>query len=671
MHFQARHVSRIASFGLSLVFIALITSTLWASARIEQATENAAAAVSLSDLYAAVNHQLDNQATLMRRHLSDYNPSGWDEQLAASVATHTTLRTIASSDRTDDRKVASRMLKLHQEYFETLVQLYSAVDSGSPMLAQILEERDAQPIFAATKAAIANPAAHQHELALKALAELSATQRINLRTIFLTTIVGFVLLGIFAVVLASYQRKVEQARQAELESLEQASLTDNLTGLGNHRAFQEELDAQLARIERYGGVVSLAILDIDDFKSINDRNGHLQGDRVLAAMGALLAEVRKSDRTFRIGGDEFAIVLPDAKTGNASVLMERIREAAPSRLFGATLSIGIATTTDPAHADAITLRAQADAALYAGKQGGRNTVLTYADAERGELVLSPEKAQALRALIHDGHVDVVFQPIWDSYKGRPFAFEALARPPARFGFSGPQEAFEIAERLGRAPALDAVCLRAILARASELPSHALLFINIVPETLDRDLLSGNTLVDAVTEAGIPPSRVVIELTERAMPRLDIIVREARRLQSLGFRLALDDTGAGNAGLEILRQLAVDFVKIDRAVVIEAMTDTTARAIVASIVAIAHAMGAYVIAEGIETLDVLDFVRGDVMLRWHPDSGIRGVQGYLLGRPEHAPWVEPAYDEPAAYMHKAPDETAQRLEHRPTIGALQR
>src|ERR1019366_3329545 len=152
----------------------------------------------------------------------------------------------------------------------------------------------------------------------------------------------------------------------------------------------------------------------------------------------------------------------------------------------------------------------------------------------------------------------------------------------------------------RAPALDAVCLHAILARAAELPTDALLFINIVPETLDRNLLSGNALVDAVFAAGIAPERVVIELTERAMPHLDIIVREAKRIQSLGFKLALDDTGAGNAGLEVLRQLAVDFVKIDRAVVVQAMTDPTARAIVAGIVAIAHAMGATVIAEGIET-----------------------------------------------------------------------
>jgi EAL domain-containing protein (putative c-di-GMP-specific phosphodiesterase class I) len=368
-------------------------------------------------------------------------------------------------------------------------------------------------------------------------------------------------------------------------------------------------------------------------------------------MGSLLGEVRRCDRTFRIGGDEFAIVLPDAQAADAAAMMNRIRQAAPERLGGATLSIGIATTTDRHFIDAIHLRAQADAALYAGKKNGRNTVMTYADAERGQLVLSPDKAQAVRDLIHDGRIDVVFQPIWDAEHGVPFGFEALARPAAGYGLTGPQEAFEIAERLGCAPALDAVCLKAILARAAELPPEALLFINIVPETLDRDLLGGTVFVEAVVRAGIAPERVIIELTERAMPRLDVIVREAKRLQSLGFKLALDDTGSGNAGLEVLRQLAVDFVKIDRAVVLQAMSDPTARAIVASIVAIAQAMGACVIAEGIETTEVLDFVRRDVMLGWQRDTTIRGVQGYLLGRPAHTPWTGPRYDEQAAFMRR--------------------
>jgi diguanylate cyclase (GGDEF)-like protein len=651
MQLHARLISRIASLGLGLVFVALITCTLWATARIQRAADHASAAVTLSDLYSSANRGLDTEASLQRRHLDDINSGFWREELGAAAATNESLTAIAHSQNAGDREVAGQTLKLHQTYMRTLRELYRAVDSGSMDYAATVEHEEADPQFAAVQAEIASRATDQHDVALAALGDLGATQSVNVRTIAIATILGFIQLGVCALILAGYQRKVENARRAELAAFEQASLTDNLTGLGNHRAFQEELDAQLARVERRGGFLSLAVVDIDEFKGINDRSGHLQGDRVLAAMGALLGEVRKGDRTFRVGGDEFAVVLPDAQSVHASILMERIRQAAPGRLLGSTLSIGIATMTMGQKCDAVTLRAQADAALYAGKQSGRNTVMTYADAERGELVLSPAKAQALRKLIADGHVDVVFQPIWDSQEGRPFGFEALARPPAGCGLNGPQEAFEVAERLGRAPALDAVCLRAILARASELPPDTLLFINIVPETLDRDLLSGNTLVDAVLDAGIAPGRVVIELTERAMPHLDIIVREAKRIQSLGFKLALDDTGAGNAGLEVLRQLPVDFVKIDRAVVVQAMIDPTARAIVASIVAIAQAMGACVIAEGIETVEALDFVRRDVMRGWHSESGIRGVQGYLLGRPATDPWNDPNAAQHSALMQK--------------------
>ncbi len=127
------------------------------------------------------------------------------------------------------------------------------------------------------------------------------------------------------------------------------------------------------------------------------------------------------------------------------------------------------------------------------------------------------------------------------------AFEALTRPAPHYGFVGPQEAFDIAEQIGRAHDLDALCCTAILARAAELPPTALLFLNISPRTLDLDTFAGTALVDAVTAAGLSPARVVLELTERSMTSLDIVVREAARLRALGFKLALDDTARATPG----------------------------------------------------------------------------------------------------------------------------
>ena len=203
------------------------------------------------------------------------------------------------------------------------------------------------------------------------------------------------------------------------------------------------------------------------------------------------------------------------------------------------------------------------------------------------------------------------------------AFEALTRPPVEYDFSGPQEAFDIAEKIGRAHELDYLCVKAILARAAELPADVLLFLNLTPQTLDHDVLTAAVLLEAVLSAGLTPERVVLEITERSIVRLEVVVREARKLRKLGFRLALDDTGAGNAGLEMLSQLPVDFVKIDRSILVKALTDASARTIFAGITAMARQMHSYVIAEGIEDVEMLDLVQ---------QAGTQAVQGYLIGRP---------------------------------------
>ncbi len=315
-------------------------------------------------------------------------------------------------------------------------------------------------------------------------------------------------------------------------------------------------------------------------------------------------------------------------------MLERLRRDVQHTLRTTTVSIGLAALA-PGQADADTLQEQADAALSEAKRRGRNTVVTFDEIRESASILPSAKAQALRRLLVDGQVGVAFQPIWDVNRGEILAFEALTRPAAHYGFSGPQEAFDIAEKIGRSHDLDALCRDAILRRALELPHDALLFLNVSPQTLDLDLLAGTALVDAVVAAGLTPGRVVIELTERSMARLDVVVREATRLRGLGFRLALDDTGAGNAGLEMLSQLPVDYVKIDRAVLVNALGDKTARAVLAGIIAIARETDTYVIAEGIENAAMLALARRVGVQDGDAPTGVQGAQGYLLGRPSES------------------------------------
>jgi EAL domain-containing protein (putative c-di-GMP-specific phosphodiesterase class I) len=265
----------------------------------------------------------------------------------------------------------------------------------------------------------------------------------------------------------------------------------------------------------------------------------------------------------------------------------------------------------------------------------------------GMWLLSPKKIHSLRQLIEAGSMQIVFQPIWDVQEGTVLAYEALARPDSQYGFNGPQEAFDLAERIGRAHELDTVCREAALASAGDLPAGALLFINVSPQSLDHDRLDPLRLQEIVRAAGLAPERVVIEITERSITQVDAVIEAARELQRHGFRLALDDTGAGNSGLEILGRLTFDFIKIDREVIVKALSDKNARGVLAGIVAIALATDAYVIAEGIENLEMLDFVCRPAI---HEVRGVRGVQGYLLRRPNQT-FPDPDEDESIKAMLK--------------------
>jgi EAL domain-containing protein (putative c-di-GMP-specific phosphodiesterase class I) len=217
--------------------------------------------------------------------------------------------------------------------------------------------------------------------------------------------------------------------------------------------------------------------------------------------------------------------------------------------------------------------------------------------------------------------------------------EALARPSQGYGFSGPAEAFDIAEQVGRVHELDMLCVNKALSHVAELPVEALLFINISPRTLDLDADSDGWLVGAVERSGIDPSRVVIEVTERFGGRISSVVRSLRRLRAAGLQLAVDDVGTGNSGLEMLRQVHAEFVKIDRSVVVAAMSEPGARAVLLAMATFATETGAFVIAEGIEDLDMLGFLRRlqDDLTVARPR--IHGGQGYGLGRP--GPAIPPA------------------------------
>jgi diguanylate cyclase (GGDEF)-like protein len=437
-------------------------------------------------------------------------------------------------------------------------------------------------------------------------------------------------LGLFGGAAVFYLLGGRSLIRTHRRALERAT-RDGLTDLGNQRAFQQELQQAVGLASRHGEALSLLMVDLDDFKFLNDRHGHRHGDRLLIQLAGLLGSGRLGDRGFRVGGDEFALLLPHAHEEGARHAARRLQRACSE--VGISISVGLSELR-PGQ-DAVTLHEESDAALYEAKRRGGKMIVGFAEIRDRVSITTPDKVRAVRSILEAGEIPMAFQPIWDLEKGVLLGVEALARPPAIHDLSGPAEAFDIAQEIRRVHELDQLCVRSALSHAPELPPDAFLFINIAPQTLDLSLDRDAWLAQAVADAGLRPEEVVIEVTERFGGRTASVVKGLARLREQGFKVALDDVGTGNSGLDMLRQVPVEFVKIDRSVVAGAVSEGSARGVLLALATFARQTGAVVIAEGIEDEETLEFIRGLDTSAQDVATIIQGAQGFGLGRPELA------------------------------------
>ena len=452
------------------------------------------------------------------------------------------------------------------------------------------------------------------------------------------------LLGLLVVWLA--RKVMEPAQRLDLarstlagayEAARSESLRDALTGLGNHRSFQEELAAQWELASRHGLPLAVVVIDLDEFKLVNDAGGHAAGDRVLERFSSCVTGVlRRSDRAYRIGGDEFALILPHTDLDAGEICVRRLLSATLEGPVGhvawspISFSAGISGTGAQAQ-DRESMVRQADAALYWGKRHGRTCVTVY-DAVRhagnpGGQSLSDLSA-AVSRVAAIGAVRAVFQPIYDLVSGRPQGYEGLVRPLPGTGFSDAGAMFEAAEATGRTTELDLACLSVVMASYSALDLPGSLTLNLSPRTLESMDFNVPTLLRMLARYGLDPSRVVLELTEReTLEDIERLRAAVKACRAAGIRIAADDVGAGNAGLRLLSQLRFDIVKIDLSLVQGGAVRASSEEVVRTLKDLSDRWGATVIAEGIETVEQLDFVRS---------LGIGAGQGYLLGRPAEVP-----------------------------------
>ena len=444
------------------------------------------------------------------------------------------------------------------------------------------------------------------------------------------------------------QLEASRSRLRELyESAREAALRDSLTGLGNHRAFQEAVARMVEGSRRYGTTFSLILLDIDEFKRINDTRGHAVGDQLLSQLGDLIrVTIRHTDAGFRVGGDEFAVLLPhtdaDGAVGLCRRLLARSLEDRGSGAYRGPISFSAGVTACPTFGGTrLELTAQADAALYRGKRAGR-TVVTIFDPvlDRGHVDdgMRAELSSAITAVIQSGSLTPVYQPIVELSSGRILGYEGLVRVPRESAFAHTGALFDSAEAAGRVADLDRAALDVVLAGTKGLRDDALVSLNVSPRTLEAGDLTATAFLAILRRHGVAPERVILELTEREAVREPERLRETLRgVQRAGVRVAADDVGAGNAGLRLLSQFQFDVVKIDLSLVqggsrIGSGADQTL-SVLGSLVQMAVRLGALTIAEGVETPEQLRTIR---------DLGISAGQGYLLGRPgpEHdLAWVD--------------------------------
>lgn len=410
------------------------------------------------------------------------------------------------------------------------------------------------------------------------------------------------------------------------------SLRDGLTGLGNHRAFREELERAGEMLRRHGQATALLLIDVDDLKRVNDTDGHEAGDEVLRTVArVMLSNLRRVDRVFRIGGDEFAVLSPGATTGGAMAVGRRIlagalEASAPHGARPISLTIGISGLPSPS-ADRAQLYRHADAALYWGKRHGRTDVQVYDPALHGSTDderPAAEISSTIDALIEQRMIRPVYQPVFSLQSGRCLGFEGLVRPKPGSGFRNPGALFVAAESVSRTVDLDLAAIREITAGARDLAPDRYLAVNLSPRTLEAAAFNPHEIVALAARAGIGPHRLVVELTEReAIEDLEQLTRNLGAFRRLGVRIAIDDVGAGNAGLKLLSSVDYDLLKLDLSLVQSGAVVAPSRSVMRALIELATRRGAVTVAEGIETPIQLEALR---------DLGIEVGQGYLLGMP---------------------------------------
>ena len=427
------------------------------------------------------------------------------------------------------------------------------------------------------------------------------------------------------------------------EELSYQAKHDSLTSLYNRREFERRLDAAIASLDAGGPAWALLYMDLDQFKLINDTSGHYAGDQLLAQLANLLLGMLPEKAVVaRLGGDEFAILVEGASENDAVALAERIRTDIDGYSFGweqrnytISASIGVVMLRG-AGLSQRTLLAHADTACYMAKERGRNRVHLFSeeDSETTQRRSEMEWAGRIRQALSDGRFLLHFQelvPLWEGERSEGVHMEMLIRLRDEKGALVPPGAFiPAAERFGLMPAIDRWVVETTLANFSRLhPSGrpiSLCAINLSGPTFE-DAAFADFVLDAIERHGVSPRHLCFEITETAaVSNMARAVEFMQRLRAAGCKFSLDDFGSGMASFGYLKNLPVDFIKIDGSFIRNIETDPISYSIVRAVTDIGHQLGLQVIGEWVADERARDLLRG---------LSVDYAQGFAVHKPEPA------------------------------------
>jgi diguanylate cyclase (GGDEF)-like protein len=430
--------------------------------------------------------------------------------------------------------------------------------------------------------------------------------------------------------------EVAERRRAE-ERARALSEIDPLTGCLNRRSGGPAIDSLLGEAFRRQCEVAVLMLDLDNFKQINDVNGHKAGDKVLVEVARRIRELLpKGGVLARIGGDEFVCAMIHESGSNdridqfANQLVARVSEPISdgSGRFEATVSIGIAAgggREDMCTGE--TLLHRADIAMYHAKKQGRNRYYWFEPQMESALRFRAELESGIRRGIPLGEFVPYYEQQIDLETGELVGFEMLARwNSPQFGLVNPEIFIPIAEEIDVIGELSESVIRQALADAAEWDPRLTLSVNISPVQL-RDAWFAQKLIKLLVDSGFPPTRLEVEITESCLhENIGAVRTMVTSLKNQGIRISLDDFGTGYASLSQLRTLPFDRLKIDRSFVAELADEKIGHELVEAIVSLGRGLSLPVTAEGVETAGILQALQ---------NIGELKGQGYFYGHPEDA------------------------------------